>query len=189
MADISKNKKQNQRTSGTATAFEALPANQARGPYGVRSGTGTPSMKPVGDPPGSDSYFGRPEPQADAPSYFGQSQPSAAHLHGPSVVGEPPGSDAYFGRASRPGTGTRAGGPVSFAQRVPAPTANPVNVGHAPGSAAYYGDARGRSYGDTTTAPTRHSAAHSAGAPTARPARTLSAVGTPPGTSAYYGSK
>jgi hypothetical protein len=163
MADISENKKQH----------------------------GTPSVKPVGDPPGSESYFGHSRQKAQGATHSASrygSSPSARDRTA-KPVGEPPGSDLYFGRATRPGTESKTGGSVYGAQWAPAPAANTVNIGHAPGSAAYYGDARGRSYGDTMAAPTTHSATRSTGTATATHARTLATVGTLPGTSAYYGSK
>jgi hypothetical protein len=136
----------------TAPATNRVPVSVKRGARRTFAG---PS--PIGERPGSSSYFGEGAPRPNPGT--------AAHGQQPSAIGEPPGSPAYFGRTeaaqgtqTRKAAGPAPGGPQSSA------------VGEPPGSPAYFG--RGRS-GPTT------GSAHDSAQP--------ESVGERPGSPAYYG--
>jgi hypothetical protein len=201
MPEISRNKRPNQRASSTSAIAEAvadnLPSeNTAAAPidYGITEGARSygagssqaATAKPVGEPVGSPSYFGRSQHtgEGSSPSQ-GSSRDAAerAFTISRSVVGEPPGSDSYFG-GTRPAAGSPVGGSARGAQALSTPTANTVSIGHPPGSPAYYGAAAEQPSRGTIAATTTHPSS----TPAATQAQSFAPVGTPPGTPAYTGT-
>jgi hypothetical protein len=192
MTDISKTRKQNSR--GTPPAVVETPSESLE--YLQRADTshayerahgqgGGPGAKPLGEAPGSPSYYGQPRQQA--PERGGQ-ETSRSYTHpgtssaGPALkaIGQPPGSPSYYGEVSRD-AGSRAGAPYANAGTLPGVRAVPI--GDPPGSPSYFGNSAQPSTGRRAPqSPSQYGQAQSM-----RRAGTVKPMGEPPGSAQYFG--
>jgi hypothetical protein len=192
MTEISKTRKQNPR--GAPPIVVEAPSASLEYPESADTshvherahGQGeAPSAKPLGEPPGSPSYYGQPPQQASegsvqetSGSYTRPGTSSAAPAL--KAIGEPPGSPSYYGEVPRH-EGSRAGAPSAKTGTQPGVRAVPI--GDPPGSPSYFGNsaqpATGRrapqspsQYGQIQTTPR---------------AGTVKPIGEPPGSAQYFG--
>jgi len=186
MTDISKTRRQNSRGASPA-AVEAPPEHveyPQRAEHERTHGKGgTVTPKPMGEPPGSPSYYGQPQQSSEggareASGSYARPGPSA----GPALkaIGEPPGSPAYYGEGSRH-EGTRADAP--YADNRTQPRAKAAPIGDPPGSPSYFGNAAHGATGH----PAPQSSSQYGQTQTMRRAGMVKPIGEPPGSAQYFG--